>query len=106
MMHQSLRCPARPPHFLLPQATADAWLQRVHGDGAFNGSFAAFLAVLPQLGEVLTPDTMSEVELAMLQGGPLVSNDGTVAILGLSNTCRSYWHIRAGVLGLCSNNAA
>lgn len=106
MMHQNPTCPARPTRFLLPQATADAWLQRVHGDGAFNGSFAAFLAVLPRLGEVLTPDTMSEVELAMLQGGPLVSNDGTVAILGLNNACRSYWHIRAGVLDLCSNNAA
>lgn len=96
MMHQNPTCPARPPYLLLPQAAADAWLQRVHGEIAFKSSFAAFLAVLPRLGEVLTPDTMSEVELAMLQGGPLVSNDGTVEHLQvvLAHACWRTWFMQ------------
>ena len=34
------------------QATADAWLERVHGDAVFNKTFAPFIALLPQPGEV------------------------------------------------------
>jgi hypothetical protein len=35
-----------------PQATADAWLDRLHGGPAFNATFGAFVALLPQPGEV------------------------------------------------------
>lgn len=51
----------------------DAWLRLLHETPRFNASFAPWLALLPRPGELLLPATMSEEEVAMLQGGPMVS---------------------------------
>jgi hypothetical protein len=62
-------------HWLLyaMQANVDAWLRLLYETPGFNASFAPYLALLPKPGELLLPATMREDELAMLQGGALVS---------------------------------
>lgn len=42
-------------HVCHVQATADAWLERLHGDATFNATFGPFIALLPQPGEVRWP---------------------------------------------------
>jgi hypothetical protein len=54
------------------QPTPEAWLAKIHEDPAFNSTFGPWLRTLPERGEIFAPDGMTEEEIAMLQGGPLV----------------------------------
>lgn len=54
------------------QASADALLERLHGEKEFNDTFAAWLGTLPPQGSIFMPQELSDDELEMLQGGPLV----------------------------------
>ena len=54
------------------QPSPEAWLAKIHEDPDFNATFGPWLRTLPERGEIFAPDGMTEEEIAMLQGGPLV----------------------------------
>ena len=55
----------------------EGWLEALHDDGTFNATFNAtyktWLATLPRQGDIMSADGMTDEEISMLQGGPLVS---------------------------------
>jgi len=42
----------------------EAWLKRVHKEADFNATYAAWMATLPQPGEIFTPEGMTEQEIS------------------------------------------
>lgn len=50
-------------------------MEKIYRDPDFNSTFATWTAVLPGRGEFMTPESMSDQEIQMLQGTDLVSHE-------------------------------
>lgn len=59
---------------VVAQADGVSLLERIYRDPDFNSTFATWRAVLPRQGEFMTPESMSDQEIQMLQGTDLVSH--------------------------------
>ncbi len=82
-------CPPPQNTQFAPQATAEARLARLYGHESFRAIFASWLELQPQQGDILVPATMTDAELAMLQGAR-ARTPGTSSLA----TCTDYYLAR------------